>query len=133
MWPSLRATWSMKSLIVQDFCISINFPSVTKPTAAFQDWNGPWRSPSFITFYQTRKAFSTWPWTRPGMGHPQLLWITYCSVSLTSVKNFFLMSDLNLLTLSLKSFPLGRSWQTLRKMSLSIFLVCSVQALEDYN
>lgn len=53
-------------------------------------WKGPLRSPcsnppalSRNTFHQTRllQATSTWPWTVPEPGHPQLLWETCSSVS----------------------------------------------------
>ena len=71
------------------------------------------------------KPHPTWPWTLPGRGHPQLSCLTTLIV-----KNFFVVSNLNLPSLSLKSLFLVLSQQALLKTSLSSFSIGPIQVLE---
>ncbi|KAK4828311.1 hypothetical protein QYF61_025323 [Mycteria americana] len=69
------------------------------------------------------KPHPTWPQTLPGMGHTQLLWATCSSVSPPSlVKNFFLISNLNLPSFSLKPLSLILSLHFLIKSPSPAFL-----------
>ena len=74
-----------------------------------------------------------WLWMPPGMGHPQPPWATCSSAPPLFVwKNFFLLSNLNLLCLSLRPFPLVLSLSTLVN-SCSPSCICSLQVLEGHN
>jgi len=46
------------------------------------------------------------------MGHPQPPWATCASTSPPRVKNFFLVYNLNLPSLSLKPFPLAKRFSS---------------------
>mgnify|MGYP001859411917 CR=1 FL=1 len=48
----------------------------------------------------------TWPWASPGMGHPQLSEQQCQHLTILCMKKFILISNLNLLSFSLKPFPL---------------------------
>ena len=68
----------------------------------------------------------TRPWVSPRMGHPPPLWAT-CFQCLTTItlKNFFLISSLNLPYFSLKSFTLVLSQYILLKcLSPSLLMPC---------
>lgn len=69
-------------------------------------------------------------WTPPGRGHPQLLQTTRSFQDLTTlpVKNLFLISNLNLLSFSLKLLPL-----IVVKSLSSSFLQAPLQVLEGHN
>ena len=70
------------------------------------------------------KPHPAWPWTLLGTGHLQLLWATCSSVSPPPfiLKNFFLISGLNLPSFSLKPLPLVLSLHALVKSSSPAFL-----------
>ena len=69
------------------------------------------------------KSHPAWPWTLPGRGQPQLRWdnLFQCLTSLI-VKNFFLISSLNLPSFTLKTLPLVLSLQALVKSPSPAFL-----------
>jgi len=88
------------------------------------------------SLFNTRPSFSgphpIWPWTTPGVGHPQPLWAACSSIW---VKTFILTSSLNLSSFSFKPFPLALSLSNYVKSSPSVplLLVSLLQVLEGCN
>ena len=73
-----------------------------------------------------------WPWMPPGMGYPQLLWTTCSSASPLPNFIFFLTSNLDFLSFSLKQFPLFCLVDYVKIWSFSYF-ISSFQVLEDHS
>ena len=79
------------------------------------------------------EPYPDWPWMPPGMGHPQPPWATCSSVITLCVKNFLLISNLNLSYLSLKPFPLVLSLSDHVKSHSLFQLISSLRVLESCN
>jgi len=66
----------------------------------------------------------TWPSTLPGKGLPQLLWSLFQCLITLIVKNFFLISNLNLPPFILKPLPLVLSLYALVLLQVPLQLSC---------
>ena len=74
----------------------------------------------------------TWPWAPPGMGHHSFSGQLCQRLTAIRVKNFFLTSLLDFLSLTLNPFLLFLSLIDCKK-SVPLLLVSSSQVLEDCN
>ena len=82
----------------------------------------PWNEQGHLLLHQVLTAPPVWPRVSPGMWHPTSLSNLCQCITALAVKNFFLISQQNLPSFSLKPFPLVMSQQILLKSLSPSFL-----------